>query len=58
MIITSQCEKCKYGDIDYNNQKTLKIYCELKNKYYYFGQCIPCEHFTKYETDDFDNNEE
>lgn len=43
MIITSECEKCIHSIIDETNKAKIKIYCDIKDKTYYFGQCIPCE---------------
>ena len=43
MIITSQCEECKYGTIDDSNKARVKVICSKKEKVYYFGQCIPCD---------------
>lgn len=43
MIITSECEKCIHSEIDESNRGKVKVYCRVKNKKYYWGQCIPCE---------------
>lgn len=43
MIITSECEKCIHSSIVDNNKSKIKIHCGIKNKTYYYGQCIPCE---------------
>lgn len=47
MILTSECENCKYGIIDDRNKARLKIMCTYKGKEYYYGQCIPCENKVK-----------
>lgn len=44
MIITSECENCIYSTISNNDKAKIKIYCSIKNKTYYYGQCIPCEY--------------
>lgn len=44
MIITSECEKCIHSAIDDTNKAKIKIYCNVKDKTYYFGQCVPCEY--------------
>lgn len=44
MIITSECEKCVHSTIDETNKAKIIVYCAIKDKYYYFGQCIPCEY--------------
>ena len=41
MIITSECEKCIHSSINESNKAKIKIYCKVKDKTYYFGQCIP-----------------
>ena len=46
MIITSECEKCIYGEL-YKVGKIEKVHCAYKEKDYYYGQCIPCEHRQK-----------
>lgn len=43
MIITNECEKCKHGIIDDRNKAIVKVYCNARDKTYYYGQCIPCE---------------
>ena len=43
MIITSECEECIHSILDESNKAKIKIYCSIKNKTYYYGQCIPCE---------------
>ena len=47
MILTSECEECDYGIINESNKAKIKVFCEDKNKEYYYGQCIPCENKTK-----------
>jgi len=44
MIITSECEKCIHSSINETNKARIKIYCHIKNKTYYWGQCIPCDY--------------
>ena len=43
MIITSECEECVYGEV-FKVGKIEKVRCLYKEKEYYYGQCIPCEH--------------
>ncbi len=43
MITTDECESCKYGTVMENSKADIKVYCSIKDKYYFFGQCIPCE---------------
>ena len=47
MIITSECEECIHSIIDETNKARVKVYCKVKDKTYYFGQCIPCDHKEK-----------
>lgn len=42
MITTDECENCKHGTVIENSKADIKVYCSIKDKYYYFGQCIPC----------------
>ena len=44
MIITSECEQCIHSTINDINKSKVKIYCSVKDKTYYWGQCIPCEY--------------
>lgn len=46
MIITSECEECVYGEC-FMVSKIEKVRCSYKEKEYYYGQCIPCEHKQK-----------
>lgn len=43
MIITSECEECRFGEIDESDKAKIKVLCTLKNKQYYYGQCVPCD---------------
>lgn len=47
MIITSVCEKCTHSRIDETNKANIRVYCEVKDKTFCWGQCIPCDTFTK-----------
>lgn len=44
MIITSECEYCIHSVINEEDKARVKIYCKMKNKTYYYGQCIPCDY--------------
>lgn len=44
MIITSECEQCTHSILDESDKAKLKIYCQIKDKIYYWGQCIPCDY--------------
>lgn len=52
MIIAGKyCEDCAHCTV-LEEQNPLKIYCSEKDKYYYWGQCIPCETKVKKEVND------
>lgn len=44
MIITSECEQYIHSAINEEDKSKIKIYCKVKDKTYYWGQCIPCEY--------------
>lgn len=44
MIITSECERCIHSEINESDKARVRVYCKVKNKTYYWGQCIPCSH--------------
>lgn len=44
MIVTSECEKCIHSVLDESDKSKVKIYCKVKDKVYYWGQCIPCDY--------------
>ena len=46
MIITAECEDCVYGEC-FKVGNIEKVRCAYKEKEYYYGQCIPCEHRQK-----------
>lgn len=47
MIITSLCEKCRFGSVDDSDKARVKVYCNYKEREYWFGACIPCDNYTK-----------
>lgn len=47
MIITSECEQCIHSSIDETDKAKIKVYCGVKDKTYYFGQCVPCDYKEK-----------
>ena len=47
VIITSECEFCRYGTVDDSNKARVMVHCDYRDKIYYFGQCVPCEDFEK-----------
>ncbi len=44
MILTSECEQCIHSIVNDSDKAKVKIYCDIKDKTYYWGQCIPCEY--------------
>jgi hypothetical protein len=44
MIITSECEQCIHSAINETDKTRVKVHCNIKNKTYYWGQCIPCDY--------------
>lgn len=51
-ILTSQCENCKYGSVDYEDKARMTVYCSYKEKKYMYGQRIPCAYYEEREIDD------
>lgn len=47
MITTDTCENCRYGTVLEENKALIKVYCSIKDKTYFYGQCIPCENKTE-----------
>lgn len=47
MIITSECEHCIHSSIDETDKARIEIYCNVKDKKYFWGQCIPCDYKEK-----------
>lgn len=47
MIITSECEECIHSAINDLDKARVKVYCRIKDKTYYWGQCILCDHKEK-----------
>lgn len=46
MIITAECEECRHGELFFEG-KIEKVRCLLKEKEYYYGQCIQCDNKSK-----------
>lgn len=47
IIAGSDCDDCIYSTIFEDDKDRLKIYCEKKDREYYYGARIPCEDFRK-----------
>lgn len=44
MIITSEYEQYIHSVINEEDKAKVKVYCRVKDKTYYFGQCVPCDY--------------
>lgn len=51
MIITSECEECLHSELDETNPAKIMVYCRIKEKWYIYGKCIPCEFKEKKKND-------
>lgn len=49
MIICGRdCEDCVNAQF-VEDRKSLKVFCEARNKEYYYGQRVPCDDYEKYD---------
>ena len=55
MILTSECEQCIHSVINEENKERVKVYCSVKDKTYFWGQCIPCEDKKRKESNDIES---
>lgn len=42
-ILTSECEECLHSELNETNPAKIMVYCRIKEKWYIYGKCIPCE---------------
>jgi len=48
IIYGKDCENCvHFTAIDDENPARIKVYCDLTDKWRWYGQCIPCDDYTK-----------
>lgn len=47
MIITSECEQCPQSVLNDEDKARVTVYCKVKDKTYYWGQCISCDYKEK-----------
>lgn len=47
VITTDQCETCVSGDIIEESKARIYVYCKLRDKTYFFGQCIACDDYKR-----------
>lgn len=43
VIITSECEECRYGEVIEQSKRDIWVKCKVHDKLYRYGQCIQCE---------------
>lgn len=45
MVIAGQdCDKCRFCTlVNEDSARDIKVYCTIKDKYFRYGQCIPCD---------------
>ena len=43
IIVGQECEDCIYATVDDHDKSRVIVYCDAKDKKYYWGTCIPCE---------------
>lgn len=58
VIAGKECEKCEYGILYQDNRNRLKVYCDRKDREYFYGARIPCEDFSANESDSNENEED
>lgn len=57
IIAGKQCESCFYGTL-WDDGRDAKVYCEARNKEYYYGQFVQCDDYKEFiaeETNGSDN---
>lgn len=47
IICGKDCEDCRHSTFNEENKSKIMVYCSQKDKWYIFGQCIPCEYKEK-----------
>ncbi len=45
IIAGEECDKCTHCTFFEDDRNILKVYCNKKDKEYYYGASIPCEDF-------------
>lgn len=43
IIVGPECEDCLHSEFDETNIAKIMVYCRIKDKWYIYGKCIPCE---------------
>jgi len=52
IIAGDDCKDCKYATVDDTDVARVIVYCDARDKKYYYGQCIPCEDKVKVDLQD------
>lgn len=52
IIVGKDCENCKFCTINDRDRSRVKVHCAVRDKDYYYGQCIPCEDKVKVKKDE------
>ena len=47
IIVGPECEDCLHSEFDETNPAKVMIYCRIKDKWYIYGKCVPCEYKEK-----------
>lgn len=47
-INTSECENCRFGEIDEKDKRRIMVHCSAKNRDYLYGSRIPCDSMEKH----------
>ena len=43
IIVGKECEECRFATIDDSDKAKIVVYCGARDKFYIWGQCIPCD---------------
>ena len=49
VIITSECEDCRYGEVREESKARIRVFCSYKDKMYWYGQCVQCDSYSRKE---------
>ena len=47
IIAGDDCEDCTRSTFNEDNPAKIMVYCAARDKWYIYGQCIPCEEKVK-----------
>lgn len=43
IIAGEECEQCLHSEIKDDDKSRIMVYCKARDKWYYWGQYVPCE---------------